>query len=277
MSVPSRHPCNARLETENMIKLTLMEFLLFQIVEIQGRENPDAVKTEILMRTKQLIKVIAKGSDEPMIHKEVDQLIGTAVCVIHSDQTQHFGYGASILIEKKGKESEPNVQGQNTQKVSGKKFWINLSCVHTWHPHVSYAVMKWSKNEKPRVPFPRLAAAEDPKTYRTDNADSLKPCATCRKVYSLKPNDNTKENLYGNCAETEAISELFNLRRVPFFDTPTLLEWAILRHDTQRDLLQTLEGMGCKNFRADVVYEPKYIPCLKTLENNPNSTQPLGK
>lgn len=224
-------------------KRTPFSCMLNLVAEIKAKGN----KTS-------LIETLSKITEE--LHcSAVNQLLGSAVCITHSEDFQQiFSYGASIpKAEKRYKE-----------------IWIDLSCVHTWHPRVSYAVMQCSRKEVRTETFPSLetfkasCTAYDAKQEDLQNLTKKEPCQSCCELFSLEPPSYMSSgapNLYGNCAETEAISELFRLRRVPLFDTRTLIKFAILRNGTQNDLIRRLKNVGCYGFDADVIYQPT-IPVI---------------
>lgn len=200
--------------------------LLELIVNIKGKENPDLVKTEL----------------SAIIHtlncNAANQLIGSALCISHSEEfKQIFSYGVSIPKAEK----------------PYKEIWIALSCVHTWHPHVSYAVMKCSRGETRRETFPSLRSSCT--TYDVKTLTEKPPCRSCCDLFSFEPvNHNLRENIYGNCAEVEAISKLLRFNGAPHFDNRT--EWDLVRDQTRRDLMRRLQEVSCYEFNIDVVYEP---------------------
>lgn len=176
-----------------------------------------------------------------------NQLIGHTICTAHHGNNHQFlVYGASIpLAEKKYKD-----------------IWIGLSCVHTWHAQVSYTVMK-----SVRCPIEVHC-----KAYEVKRLKVMPPCHTCHELYAL-PDPSDAENLPGNCAETEAISELFKLRdsnsefeHVPSLHDNSKTEWVNLKIKEQNILIENLSRMKRKNvtyceFSADDVYEPTpFIP-----------------
>lgn len=184
-----------------------------------------------------------------------NQLIGHTICTAqHENNHQFLVYGASIpLAEEKYKD-----------------IWIGLSCVHTWHAQVSYTVMK-----SVRCPIEVHCEAYEAKGLK--ESDAMPPCLTCHELYTL-PNPSTKRNPPGNCAETEAISELFKLRdseleHVPPLDDTSKTEWVNLKNDRQNILIEELRRMKTRKnvtyceFSAGDVYEPTpFIPKSSHLD-----------
>lgn len=179
--------------------------LAFQVAERHGKDR-NKVKREL----QNLFKKLYSGA--------VNQVNVAAVCFIYSDRSRKFlSCGASI----------------HRTKPKYKQIWIALSCMITWHSHVSYVVMMKLKGENPTRPFPPLGAvctAYDDKMKKKD------PCLSCCELFSLTRGDKqSRSNNVGNCAEVEAISEFFRFRRVPdFSDEDTHREWSQLRETTQK-------------------------------------------
>ncbi|XP_031675578.1 uncharacterized protein LOC109877216 [Oncorhynchus kisutch] len=80
-----------------------------------------------------------------------------------------------------------------------KKIMINQSCLNVWHDYVSYAVLSFRHDDQGNgISFPGTNCYED-----------RRPCKNCGDLFSL-PNPETDKNdfPYGNCAETECLSNL---------------------------------------------------------------------
>ncbi|KAG5260514.1 hypothetical protein AALO_G00308500 [Alosa alosa] len=122
--------------------------LLDMIVQVEGKEFATLKKASEIFQ-----KINTKSKN---------QLTGKKICITYCEENkQIFSFGASIMhAENKYKE-----------------IWIFLSCLHTWHPHVSYAVMKCSRKETREKTFPGLQASIT--AYDINTSDEENPCDVC--------------------------------------------------------------------------------------------------
>ena len=82
-----------------------------------------------------------------------------------------------------------------------------VSCLHVWHPHVSFAVKDVLPVDTIEPRFPdgtiRLPASVECRAFDIENLSVVKPpCRRCHELYSL-PNPRGRRHYPGNCAETE--------------------------------------------------------------------------
>ncbi|XP_036421613.1 uncharacterized protein LOC118805114 [Colossoma macropomum] len=87
-----------------------------------------------------------------------------------------------------------------------------VSCLHVWHPYVSSAVLGVFPEDttEPRFPDGAITLPDSVvcRAFDIENLSEVKPpCERCHELYSL-PNHTNNRNNPGNCAETEAISNL---------------------------------------------------------------------
>ncbi|KAL6461060.1 hypothetical protein MHYP_G00310260 [Metynnis hypsauchen] len=87
-----------------------------------------------------------------------------------------------------------------------------VSCLHVWHPYVSSAVLGVFPEDTTDPRFPdgaiKLPNSVVCRAYDIENLSEVKPpCERCHELYSL-PEPRGIRHDPGNCAETEAISNL---------------------------------------------------------------------
>ncbi|CAB1350856.1 unnamed protein product, partial [Coregonus sp. 'balchen'] len=117
------------------------------------------------------------------------KLIASTICVSNyiedQDRERGYYYGASL----------------SSTGLVARKLLIASSCLHTWHPYVSLAVMK---REPVKCETVRCRA------FSVDSIHTEKPpCKACCKLLNLKhAGPPTGNNIYGNCAEVESLSKL---------------------------------------------------------------------
>ncbi|XP_062376238.1 uncharacterized protein LOC134064317 [Sardina pilchardus] len=203
------------------------------------KRTPFSCLLELIVETKKdktLVKNELSNIITKLRGKSTNQLVGRALCII--EECQQISYGVSMPLAEK----------------QFKKIWIALSCMHTWHPHVAYAVRKWTKGEECSVPFPNLEESCQAYVHNGKTLKSTPPCISCCELFSMKHvHKKSRSHLYGNCAEAEAISKYLKLKCVPHLDEPTLIS------DIKNDLKTKLETVKNSNFDPTVVYEPAPI------------------
>ena len=133
--------------------------------------------------------------------KGSETLIGKTICITSDLITNEvLTYGASL---------------SHTLKRN-KKIILAVSCLHTWHPLVSYAVMcQTQRVAKVSINLQNISASCT--AYDVNTLEEKPPCHICQEMFSLEGNlneDSSSKHLPGNCAEAEAISKLLQIKNI---------------------------------------------------------------
>ncbi|KAG9279463.1 hypothetical protein AMEX_G4986 [Astyanax mexicanus] len=83
-----------------------------------------------------------------------------------------------------------------------------VSCFQVWDNYVTSAVLSVFPEDRTEPVSMTLPSSVECRAYAIENLSEVKaPCLRCHELYSL-PNHSDNKNKPGNCAETEAISNL---------------------------------------------------------------------
>lgn len=92
-----------------------------------------------------------------------------------------------------------------------KRIMINQSCLNVWHDYVSYAVLSFRHDEQGNgISFPGTVKCRAfYRNHQTNCYEDRRPCNNCGDLFSLSnPETDRNDFPYGNCAETECLSNL---------------------------------------------------------------------
>lgn len=92
-----------------------------------------------------------------------------------------------------------------------KNIMINWSCLNVWHDYVSYAVLSFRHDEQGNgIRFPvTVKCRAFYRNPQTNCYEDRRPCKNCGDLFSLSNPEMDKNDFpYGNCAETECLSNL---------------------------------------------------------------------
>ncbi|XP_060721254.1 uncharacterized protein LOC132842545 isoform X1 [Tachysurus vachellii] len=117
-------------------------------------------------------------------------LISSVICIC--EYNKHRYYGVSLSCES-GRERE---------------IMTSVSCLKVWHRKISFAVMSMFPQDTGTPHTIQLPATVRCVAFDVKDMSQVKPpCERCNQLYSL-PGHTDGLNEPGNCAETEAISNL---------------------------------------------------------------------
>ncbi|GAA6074596.1 uncharacterized protein LOC113640148 isoform X1 [Tachysurus ichikawai] len=165
-------------------------------------------RTHVAQRTPfsyflQLLTVCYSQGHETTVKKNLSQFLGdckkkgdryplisTVICICEYDK--HTYYGASLSCES-------DIE---------REIMTSVSCLKVWHHKISSAVMsKFPQDTGPPRTI-QLPSTVGCKAFAVEDMSQVKPpCGRCHQLYSL-PGHTDILNEPGNCAETEAISNL---------------------------------------------------------------------
>ncbi|XP_017276504.1 uncharacterized protein LOC108238735 isoform X2 [Kryptolebias marmoratus] len=158
------------------------------------REGPEN-ETEIRSSLRRLVNTL-----------EPDFLVSTVICVSRSIQSDNQ-YGVSM----------------STTGLNARKVVLAASCLSGyWNEYVADAVMTYypvkeqRKSDKSKKNYFdgtfRVPAGVSCQAYKIsdERSDEMDPCLSCRNLFGLT-GQSPKENIYGNCAEAESLSNLLNV------------------------------------------------------------------
>lgn len=232
-TLTERHKGAINEYRDKLPKRTPFSCLLQLIVAICGKQKPEAVK-------KMMSDIIKQEQDQGKL------LVGKVICITHSKNcSDYFTYGASIPWER-----------GNPQNATLKDIWITLSCLCTWHPCVSLAVMTYSKENKARFTAPLSNLGADCSAFNDITfSEKVSACGTCCELFSLPSGDKHKYNLPGNCAETEAISEFYKMKGCQL-DPAQHAFWSDLKQEKKQQLITMLKKGSDFDFETGF-YKPR--------------------
>ncbi|XP_062846984.1 uncharacterized protein LOC134309264 [Trichomycterus rosablanca] len=130
-------------------------------------------------------------------HKKKKPLISPVICICEFGSSRYCGASLSCRSKTVG------------------KIMTAVSCAHVWHRYVSSAVMTSINTKRKRRRKNRsikILCRVECNAYCLKMKEPKKPCLRCHELFSLPGHTRTK-NYPGNCAETEAISNLLHAER----------------------------------------------------------------
>ncbi|XP_070995540.1 uncharacterized protein [Oncorhynchus clarkii lewisi] len=172
--------------TSKLPKRTPFSSVLDMVVSLLG---PDR-EINILERLKEIANVMSES-------KSKYQFTSSTICVSRRNDVERSYYGVSMSCNGK-------LEGQ---------IMVAVSCLSTWHCSVSNAVMTYDPITKTkRVNFDHTFNL--PKNFRCQafnvkTGDDMDPCKSCHNLFGLETKE-TQMWPYGNCAEAESLSKLFD-------------------------------------------------------------------
>ncbi|XP_053493458.1 uncharacterized protein LOC128615418 isoform X1 [Ictalurus furcatus] len=162
---------------------TPFSFLLELVTKCYGQNNESTVKKKL----SHILQCCKKSSDDY-------PLISTVICICEISGSTYYGASLSCGSDKE------------------QKIMTAVSCLHVWHPKVSSAVTSVFPDGSGEPHSVKLPDTVSCRAYAMEDLGNLKPpCKRCNQLYSL-PNHTDNLNTAGNCAETEAISNLLKAK-----------------------------------------------------------------
>ncbi|MED6237052.1 hypothetical protein ATANTOWER_018168 [Ataeniobius toweri] len=186
------HPEPFTLYSSQLPRRSPITCLLDMVVNLEGRENEDVIRTRLQEITRELM---AKAS------KKV--LFSSTLCVSHAnknDSVRHYGVSMS-----------------STGRPAGQ-ILIVASCFHFWHEYVANAVITYCPKKKRKAYFNgtfKLPKGVRCETFNLteDTGTPKNPCKSCSNMFGLDMTE-TEGFHYGNCAEVESLSKLLGVEEV---------------------------------------------------------------
>ncbi|KAG9262092.1 hypothetical protein AMEX_G23804 [Astyanax mexicanus] len=130
--------------------------------------------------------------------------------------------------------------------IPQREIMTAVSCFHVWDSSVSSAVLSVFPEARTNPLSMKLPSSVQCRAYAIGNLNEVKaPCLRCHELYSL-PTSETRKYKPGNCAETEAISNL--LRNEPVVKNDTRMKGGRMT-----DLF--IRKINDHNYRIDKIYE----------------------
>ncbi|XP_029590873.1 uncharacterized protein LOC115175624 isoform X2 [Salmo trutta] len=169
-------------------KRTPFSSVLDMVVSLHGPDNEiDILKT---------LQKIAIDMSEP---KMKYQFTSSTICVSQRKEVQGTNryYGASM-----------SCNGRQEGQIM-----VAVSCLRTWNCRVSNAVMTYDPiTKEKRNNFDHtftLPTNVRCQAFNVKTRNEMSPCKSCHNLFGL---ETTETNIwpYGNCAEAESLSKLFN-------------------------------------------------------------------
>ncbi|XP_047239853.1 uncharacterized protein LOC124879367 [Girardinichthys multiradiatus] len=184
------HPEPFKHYSSQLPRRSPISCLLDMVVNLEGRENEDAIRTSLREIT---LELMANAS------KKV--LFSSTLCVSHAnknDSVRHYGVSMST-----------------TGRPAGQ-ILIAASCFHFWHKYVANAVISYCPNKMRKVYFNgtfQLPVDVRCEAFKLRTGTPMNPCKSCSNMFGLDTTD-TQVWPYGNCAEVESLSKLLGVEEV---------------------------------------------------------------
>ncbi|KAM9414704.1 uncharacterized protein ACWYII_023944 [Salvelinus alpinus] len=129
------------------------------------------------------------------------QFTSSTICVSQTKEVQRSYYGVSM-----------SCNGRQEGQIM-----VAVSCLRTWNCRVSNAVMTYDPNtKKKRENFDhtfKLPTNVRCQAFNVKTGNEMHPCKSCHNLFGLETTE-TKMWPYGNCAEAESLSKLYNGEKV---------------------------------------------------------------
>ncbi|XP_060760075.1 uncharacterized protein LOC132870451 [Neoarius graeffei] len=178
-------------------------------------------------------------------YEEYYTLESTVICVCYSDSDPQRYYGASL----------------SCRKQNAKRILIDLSCLQTWHEYVSHAVMSfYPEGPGDGITFPESVKCQAYFRDRKENVyEEKRPCLNCKQLFNLKDADPDKVfHPYGNCAETECLSNLLKsntcIAKKTQLNNYTAENLKKLRGETKDRLIKELKMLGIEIVDQNILF-----------------------
>ncbi|XP_049332306.1 uncharacterized protein LOC125799490 [Astyanax mexicanus] len=154
-------------------------FSYFLELVVNTSENEQKVKN-VLSETLQQ----CKGSDNQY------KLISSVICICEESGRRYYGGSLSCSGDVE------------------REIMTAVSCFHVWDNYVTSAVLSVFPEDRTEPVSMTLPRTVESRAYAIEKLSEVKaPCLRCHELFSL-PNHSKSKNKPGNCAETEAISNL---------------------------------------------------------------------
>ncbi|XP_058260248.1 uncharacterized protein LOC131362368 isoform X2 [Hemibagrus wyckioides] len=158
-----------------------------ELVTVCYRQENVMIPTVILILSELLSNCKKSGDLYP--------LISTVICICETDNLNYYGVSLSCESDRE------------------REIMTAVSCLHVWHPKVSSAVMSVFPEGTGNPRSIKLPDKVSCRAYAVEDMSQVKPpCRRCHELYSL-PGPSENLNDPGNCAETEAISNLLHCQK----------------------------------------------------------------
>ncbi|XP_053346271.1 uncharacterized protein LOC128515995 [Clarias gariepinus] len=174
-------PASFKYYQTHVAKRTPFSYFLELVTICYDENNENMVKGKLC----EILRGCKKSGDQY-------PLISVVICICERGESRY--YGASLSCESDRE----------------REIMTSVSCLHVWDRLVSFAVMSVFSADPGGVRTIQFQC--QCRAYALENMEQEKPpCGRCSQLYSLPnpdPEDIDFRNPAGNCAETEAISNL---------------------------------------------------------------------
>ncbi|XP_026998323.1 uncharacterized protein LOC113640149 isoform X1 [Tachysurus fulvidraco] len=162
-------------------------------------------------------------------------LISIVICICEYNNRRYYGASLSCESDKE------------------RKIMTSVSCLKVWHRKVSSAVMSMFPQDTGTQCTIQLPATVRCEAFALEDMSQVKPpCGRCHQLYSL-PGHTDILNEPGNCAETEAISNLLQGQDVSTITGGVYSDQEIKERMTAC-FTQTMKKNNADKYNIQVVY-----------------------
>lgn len=157
-----------------------------QIVHLTG----ERYENDIIQKLQELNRQLSRG-------RKAKHLISSTICVSQNTEIPESVRYYGISMSTSG-----GISGQ---------IMVAASCYSSWDSHVTDAVMTYYPNNLKKTYFDGTIRLPDKvrcQAFSLSDGKTKTPCRSCKDLFGLHT-DATRIWPYGNCAEVESVSNLF--------------------------------------------------------------------